>query len=286
VIYLAEAAPGSHPLVPICGDQAVNLLVLNFYYCAITPDTLVSSGIAIVVTLALIYAIVFRISRGVPGKLQWVLEAFLNYTRTLVAQNVESGARFIIPLAATIFLYILVANWLDFFPLPGGLIHPANADLNQTLAMAVLVIVLVQWYSFRVLGFKGYFRRYTKPFDMPRAFRFFPLWIALNVIEELAKPITLSLRLFGNIFAGALMVFLLGLAAGAGGLWIGFSLLGLVIWKLFDVLLIGTIQALIFFLLTIVYFGMAREGIEEVHEPAHGRVVRGHPPLPQLEERA
>jgi F-type H+-transporting ATPase subunit a len=285
MIYLAETAPGSHPLVPVCGDQALNLLVLKFYYCAITPDTLVSSAIAIVVTLALIYAVAFRVSRGVPGKLQWVLEFLLGYTRTLVAQNVEAGADFIIPLAATIFLYILLANWLDFLPLPGGLIRPANADLNQTLAMAIVVIVLVQWYSVRVLGAGGYFRRYTKPFEMHWAVRV--VFIPLNIIEEVAKPITLSLRLFGNIFAGALMVFLLGLLSGAGGLWIGLSVLGLVVWKLFDVLLIGTIQALIFFLLTIIYFGMAREGIEhEEHAQAPGRVVRGHPPLPQMEGRA
>jgi F-type H+-transporting ATPase subunit a len=277
MMFLQETLPGSHPLTSVCSGGPLNLLVLNFYYCDITADTLVSSGIAIAVTLAVIYAVAFTLRRGVPGKLQWVLEFLLDYTRNLVSQNVEAGARFIIPLAATIFLYILLANWLDLLPLPGGLIHPANADLNQTLAMAVVVIILVEWYSIRVLGLSGFFRRFTKPFDMSWAFR--APFIVLNIIEEVAKPITLSLRLFGNIFAGALMVFLLGLLAGAGGAWIGASLLGVVIWKLFDVLIIGTIQALIFFLLTIIYFGMAREGLE--HGGEHGQ-PRRQPELPQI----
>src|SRR5207302_567964 len=79
---------------------------------------------------------------------------------------------FIIPLALTLFLYILVANWIEILPL--GLfpvLHGANADLNQTLAMGLIVILVVQWYSVRVQGWAGYFRRFTKPFELPLAAR-------------------------------------------------------------------------------------------------------------------
>ena len=135
--------------------------------------------------------------------------------------------------------------------------------------MALIVIGVVQWYSVRVLGWSGYFRRFTKPFEMPLAFRigFMPF----NILEEIVKPVTLSLRLFGNIFAGAVMI---GLIAGFGELTLPFlgtiipTALGtilLTVWKAFDVIFIGFIQAFIFMLLTVIYFGMAREGLEHKH---------------------
>src|SRR5207244_10879360 len=107
------------------------------------------------------------------------------------------------PLAMTLGFYILVANWLDFFPLTEP-VHPANADLNQTLAMALVVIIVVQAYSLQVLGVRGYFRRFTKPFEMALPVRI--VVIPLNVIEEVVKPFTLPLRLSGNIFPGPLLV--------------------------------------------------------------------------------
>ncbi|MBV9100040.1 MAG: F0F1 ATP synthase subunit A, partial [Candidatus Dormibacteraeota bacterium] len=176
------------------------------------------------------------------------------------------------PIAATIFCFILVANWIDFFPLQQPVV-PANADVNLTFAMAITVIVIVQWYSIRVLGFRGYLRRYSKPFELGKFAR--AVFVPLNVIEEIAKPISLALRLFGNIFGGLVMVYILTLAfhafAGSGPILTTISplwLAALVAWKLFDVFLIGTIQAFIFMLLTIIYFGMAREGLEEEHHGA------------------
>jgi F-type H+-transporting ATPase subunit a len=120
-----------------------------------------------------------------------------------------------------------------------------------------------------VLGWKGYFRRFTKPFELPLVARI--AFMPFNVLEELVKPVTLSLRLFGNIFAGAVMI---GLIAGfgtvalpvvgtAGGTVIGAVLLS--VWKAFDVLFIGFVQAFIFMLLTVIYFGQAREGLEHQH---------------------
>jgi F-type H+-transporting ATPase subunit a len=100
-----------------------------------------------------------------------------------------------------------------------------------------------------------------------------PVWrvafTPLNVIEEIAKPVTLSLRLFGNIFAGVVMVYLISTLIPtflpSPVLGAAVSAVVLAVWKLFDVGFIGAIQAFIFFLLTIIYFGMAREGLEEEH---------------------
>ena len=256
-------APGTHPTVQVCG---------NAFFCTFNYDTLISSGIAIVVTLAVGLGVAYRLGTGKPGKLQMVLELLLGYIRSLVKEMVGEDAGFVTPIAATIFLFILFANWLDFFPLDKP-VEPAAADINLTIAMAIAVIVIVQWYSVHVLGFRGYLRRFTKPFELPLIARV--AFTPLNIIEEIAKPLSLALRLFGNIFGGLVMVFLLtlGYVAFAGSsvvqtattpLWVVL----LVAWKLFDVFLIGTIQAFIFMLLTIIYFGMAREGLEE--EGHHG----------------
>jgi F-type H+-transporting ATPase subunit a len=120
----------------------------------------------------------------------------------------------------------------------------------------------VQIYSIRILGLRGFLRRFTKPFEMAPVVR--ALFVPLNVIEELVKPITLSLRLFGNIFAGEVMIFLLTTKFPVWASWIP-----VVVWKFFDVFFVGSIQAFIFMLLTVIYFGMAREGIEEMEGHHH-----------------
>ena len=259
-LFLAEGPPGNHALSPVCGDQALNLLVIKFYYCAFTWDTLASSALAILVTLLIVFLVSRKVSSGVPGKLQWMLEAFLDYVRSLISDTVGEDATFVIPIAATIGLYILVGNWLDFFPLPGPILHPANSDLNQTLAMAIVVFLVVQWYSIKVRGIGGYLHHLTRPMELALPIRI--AFIPLNIIEEIVKPVTLALRLFGNIFAGLLMVYLLTL------LPIFISPIPIIAWKFFDVFFVGTLQAFIFMLLTIVYFGMAKEGLEEEH--GHG----------------
>ena len=108
-----------------------------------------------------------------------VLEFLLNYVRGLVRETVGADATFVVPLAATIGLYILIANWLDFLPLPKPWFFPANADLNQTLAMAIVVFVLSQGYAIRVRGIGGYLRHFLRPPFPP-----------LTIIEEVVKPVT------------------------------------------------------------------------------------------------
>ncbi len=264
IALASESIPGTHPTVSVCGGNAL--------LCTFNYDTLLSSGLALIVTLAIGIAVAATLRRGTPHRLQMIFETLLGYVRTLTADTVAEDAGFILPLAATIFFFILFANWLDVFPLVSP-VEPANADINLTLAMALVVIVIVEWYSVRVLGWKKFFYRYTHPFDAPILMR--AIFVPINVITEIAKPLSLALRLFGNIFGGVVVVYLLTLAfryfATLGGPSSAVSILPVVVlagWKVFDVFVIGTIQAFIFMLLTIIYFGMAREGLHEEHQGA------------------
>jgi F-type H+-transporting ATPase subunit a len=256
----ADAAVGTHPTIDMgCGP----LCVFNY-------DSVISSAIALIATLAVAFWIRSKLREGEPSKVQAVFEWGYDQLRSLIRTNVSDDALFIIPLAMTLFLYILIANWIEIFPLAlFPVLHGANADLNQTLAMGLIVFFVVQWYSIRVLGVGGFLRRFTKPFELPLPARI--VFIPLNLLEELVKPVTLSLRLFGNIFAGAVMI---GLIATFGTLQLPVvgslpaTLLGsllLAVWKAFDVIFIGFIQAFIFMLLTVIYFGAAREGLEHEH---------------------
>jgi F-type H+-transporting ATPase subunit a len=255
-----EAAPGTHPTIDLgCGTL-----------CTINYDSVISSLIAVIATIAIGFWVRSKLQEGKPGKVQAIFEWGYDQLRGLVRTNVSDDALFIIPLAMTLFLYILIANWIEIFPLAiFPFLHGANADLNQTLAMGLIVIIVVQWYSIKVLGLSGYLRRFTKPFELPVPARI--VFIPLNILEEAVKPVTLALRLFGNIFAGAVMIGLIASFASlnlpvvgtVGGTVIGSILL--IIWKAFDVIFIGFIQAFIFMLLTVIYFGAAREGLEHEH---------------------
>jgi F-type H+-transporting ATPase subunit a len=258
VIY-ADAV-GTHPTIDLgCGPL-----------CRFNYDSVVSSVIAVIATIAIAFWIRSRLREREPSRVQAIFEWGYDQLRALIRENVSAEALFVIPLAMTLFLFILIANWLEVFPLAlFPILHGANADLNQTLAMALIVIGVVQWYSVSVLGWKGYFLRFTKPFELPLVARI--AFMPFNVLEELVKPVTLSLRLFGNIFAGAVMI---GLIAGFGSValpvvgTVGGTVIGAVllsVWKAFDVLFIGFVQAFIFMLLTVIYFGQAREGLEHQH---------------------
>ena len=272
---IATEGYGTHPTVELgCGQ----------WWCTFNYDSVISSLLAIVLTLVIAFWLRSRLRDGPPTRTQAIFELGYDQVRGLIKDIVAEDAMFIVPIAMTLFLYILIANYLELLPLgfinqllhlPGEVIHGPNADWNQTLAMALVVIVVILWYGLRILGLKGFLLRFTRPFELPIWARF--LFIPLNILEDLTKPLTLSLRLFGNIFAGTVMIALIGgfatlslpvLGVLAGGV-IGTVLLA--IWKAFDVLFIGLLQAFIFMLLTIIYFGSAREGLEHLHHQEESR---------------
>jgi F-type H+-transporting ATPase subunit a len=211
-------------------------------------DTIISSGIAAAVIIGCALYLAWKATSGVPSGLQLTFETVTEQIEQQVEDQVGlKTAPFVVPLAVTLFVFILLANWISIVPhAVEEYVRPPTADVNLTFAMAFFVIVLVHITGIRVRGARHYFGHFLKPYAF---------MLPLEIITEVAKPFTLSLRLFGNILAGGVMVAVLSMLPGV------VEWLPIVIWKLFD-LFIGVIQAFIFALLTIIYFGFA-VGTEE-----------------------
>jgi F-type H+-transporting ATPase subunit a len=203
-------------------------------------DTIYSSIVAGVIVLGAGVYMARRATSGRPSKLQLLWETIVDAVQKQVEAMMGPVAPFVVPLAVTLFTFILIANWLELIPTQGWLVSP-SADINMTLALALLVVVWVHVAHIRQKGLRPYLSHYASPY---------PALIPLTVLEEIVKPFTLALRLFGNIFAGGIMLAIIGLIP-AWLLWLPNSL-----WKGFD-MAIGVIQAFIFALLTILYFGFA-----------------------------
>ena len=203
-------------------------------------DTIYSSIVAGLIVLVAGVYMARRATSGRPSKLQLLWETIVDAVQKQVEAMMGPVAPFVVPLAVTLFTFILIANWLELIPTQGWLVSP-SADINMTLALALLVVVWVHVAHIKQKGLRPYLSHYASPY---------PALIPLTVLEEIVKPFTLALRLFGNIFAGGIMLAIIGLIP-AWLLWLPNSL-----WKGFD-MAIGVIQAFIFALLTILYFGFA-----------------------------
>lgn len=201
-------------------------------------DTMLSTLLAGIIVLALGFAVRARATSGVPGKMQLAFETIVTGVQQQVAQSIGPSGAAVVPLALTLFVFILIANWLELVP---GIPAP-TADVNLPAAMTAVVFLLVEVAAIRSRGLGGYFKHFTKPYLV---------LTPINIVEFVSRPLSLALRLFGNIFAGGVMLLLI-----ATLLPVYVVPFGDVLWKLFD-LFIGLIQAFIFALLTILYFEMA-----------------------------
>jgi F-type H+-transporting ATPase subunit a len=250
-LYAAKTlAVGVHPTVHLFG------LVID-------TDIVTSTLLATAIFLFLGFRMRAKVTDGVPGKLQVVWEFIVDQVTDLATSAMGPKGKRYVPIGVTLFLFILISNWIGFIPSsmhPGasGEILPApTGDVNLPLAMALIVIVWVHIESFRERGFRGYFKHYTQPFKA---------LLPINIIEEITKPITLTFRLFGNLFSGGLMV-----AVMVTLLSVSVVPIGEIVWKPFD-LFIGAIQAYIFMLLTILYISFAtshEEAPDAVLEVSH-----------------
>ena len=222
------------------GDHAATAQLFGM---TISLDIVWSTLFAAAVVLVTGFMMRSRVTSGVPGKLQLFWETLVEQVCELTDSAIGPKGRKYVPLAVTIFFFLLVCNWMEIIPSGHNpeRLPPPTADINLPLAMALTVIVLVHVESVRARGAKGYFKHYLQPN---------PIFLPINVIEELTKPITLTFRLFGNIFASVLMV-----AVMVALLPIYLVPFGELIWKPFA-LFIGAIQAFIFALLTIVYLSI------------------------------
>jgi F-type H+-transporting ATPase subunit a len=225
----------------------------------VNTDTVLSTAIAAVIVIALAFFLRSRVtSTDVPSGVQLFWEAITVQMRAQIEGAIGMRiAPFVLPLAVTIFVFILISNWLSVLPLQYEehghtveLLTPAAGDINYVLALALFVFVCYHAAGIWRRGFIGH------PIKLLKGHVAF--LAPINLVEELAKPISLSLRLFGNIFAGGILVALIGLFPP----WIMWA--PNAIWKSFD-LFVGAIQAFIFSILTILYFSQAME-LDEEHD--------------------
>ncbi|HKZ73462.1 MAG TPA: F0F1 ATP synthase subunit A [Steroidobacteraceae bacterium] len=217
-----------------------------------------------------------RMGVGVPTKFQNFVELVVEFVDSQVKDTFHGSSRLIAPLALTIFCYVFLFNFMDLLPvdlLPaiahgGGVDYlkvVPSTDLNITFGLALTVFVLILFYSVKMKGLGGFVKELLfHPFGP----WLMPFNLILNLVEQVARPVSLALRLFGNLYAGEmifLLLALLTLSAGFGALltfggWLGLiaqTTLGLA-WAIFHILVI-TLQAFIFMMLTIVYLSMAHE---------------------------
>ena len=210
-----------------------------------------------------------KATSGVPGRGQAFVELVLDFVDGQVKDVFHGDRRVIGPLALTVFVWVFLMNAMDLLPvdlLPVitehlGATHfraVPTADLSLTFAMSITVFLLIIFYSFKAKGAGGYTRElFTAPFGANPL-----LWIPnflLNIVELVSKPVSLAMRLFGNMYAGELVFMLIAGLFSAGSVTLyGLGIVGYTVWGLFHLLIIS-IQAFIFMVLTVVYISMAHE---------------------------
>jgi F-type H+-transporting ATPase subunit a len=239
--------PGEHPEGHLLG-MTLNLDTIRV--------TIVAGLIVIALGFWVRAALTKETADHVPTKIQLVWETIVGEVTAQVEANLGKVNPFVVPLAVALFFFILISNWLELIPTELNksthLLPSPTADTNLTYAMAIMVMVGVWTFSIRERGFKGWVKHYFEPV---------PWMFPLEVLQDLLKPVTLALRLFGNIFAGGIMLALIAgmVSLAPAHIPVG-SVLTVVfniVWKLFDTLFLGGLQAFIFALLTVLYFGMA-----------------------------
>ncbi len=220
-----DIKPGEHWEVELAG------LSLNM-------DTILATLLAGGIVVGLGLYMVRGVTKGTPTKLQLTFEALTGWVQGQVRDGMGLKApRGLIGLAFTLFAFILISNWLAALP-SEHVLPPPTADVNLVYAMTAVVIVWLNVWAIRRSP-KAYVKHIAEPYAFLAPIEIITLYFS--------RPLSLALRLFGNIFAGGIMVSVIALLP-AYVLWLPNA--G---WKLFD-MFIGAIQALIFTLLTIIYF--------------------------------
>ncbi|MFN3791391.1 F0F1 ATP synthase subunit A [Massilia sp.] len=213
-----------------------------------------------------------KATSGVPGRFQAAVEMLVEMVESQSKSIVHGDRSFIAPLGLTIFVWVALMNMLDFLPVDMfamgfewlGLTHlfpyhrvVPTADLNGTLGISLGVLALMLYYSVKIKGLGGWLHElFAAPFGIWMA----PFNLLFNIIEYVAKTVSLAMRLFGNMYAGELLFLLIALL---GSMATAFGVIGHIIagsiWAIFHILIVF-LQAFIFMMLTLVYIGQAHEG--------------------------
>jgi F-type H+-transporting ATPase subunit a len=222
-------------------------------------DTLIMSGLIGLIIFGLLAYAARRATAGVPGPFQNFVEMAVSMVDSQVRDTFHGRSELVTPLAITIFIWVFMMNAVDLIPvdfIPGALEHAGvshwkavpTTDPNLTFAMSLTVFVLMMAYNVKFKGLGGWLHEvFTVPFGKWLA----PVNLLFRLIEDLARPISLSLRLFGNMYAGEMVFILIALL----GVW---QLPLALPWALFHILII-TLQAFVFMMLTVVYMSLAAE---------------------------
>lgn len=224
-------------------------------------DTLFFSLLTGALMLLVMWSVARKATAGVPGKLQNFVEVLFEFVDNQVKDSFPGPRGFVAPLALTIFTWVLLWNTIDMLPVdyPGLIAYKLfgieylravpSAEVNAPFALSLSVMVLIVVYSIKGKGWGGYGKElFISPFGKNPL-----LWIpnfALNVVELLSKPVSLALRLFGNLYAAEIIFVLIAMLPW----WIQFMPGGA--WAVFH-LLVVPLQAFIFMVLTIVYLSLA-----------------------------
>ena len=257
-------------------------------FWTLNVDSLVMSIVLGLLVMGLVWLVARKATSGVPSKGQAFVELIFGFVDEQV-KNIFHGNRhsFIAPTALTVFLWVLAMNAMDFLPVDGvatiaewiGGEHAKwrpvpTSDINTTFALALAVWILMIFFSIKVKGLGGWIHElFYAPFGGAKFFKpktalgalglllsplLFVANFAFNIIEYVSKPLSHSLRLFGNMYAGEVIFLLLGMWAATGlvGMVAG-AVLG-AFWSIFHILIVA-LQAFIFMMLTVVYLAMAHE---------------------------
>jgi F-type H+-transporting ATPase subunit a len=233
-------------------------------------DSLMVSTLLGFVGMGLIWWVVRGATAGVPSKRQAFVELLIEFVDDQAKGIFHHGDRnrFVAPAALTVFVWVLLMNAMDLLPVDwmakgthlisehGFRIVP-TADLNTTFALSLSVWLLTIFFAISVKGFGGWIHElFCSPFGSNPLL--WPANFLLNMIEYVSKPLSHALRLFGNMYAGEIIFFLLWLWAATGLVGTAFAaVLGLG-WAIFHILIV-VLQAYIFMMLTVVYIALAHE---------------------------
>ncbi|MES2535817.1 MAG: F0F1 ATP synthase subunit A [Pseudomonadota bacterium] len=245
-------------------------------FSIINLDTIFWSVVVGVLGSIFMFMAARRATSGVPGRFQAAVEILVEMVEDQSKAIIHGNRKFIAPLALTVFVWVLLMNALDFLPvdwaaalnllfdklglhfhIPHHRLVP-TADLNGTLGMALGVFALMIYYNVKIKGLGGFVHElFCAPFGAHPL-----LWLpnlGLNIIEFVAKTVSLGMRLFGNMYAGEL-IFLLIALLGSTATWWGFGMQVVAgsVWAIFHILIV-VLQAFIFMMLTMVYVGQAHE---------------------------
>lgn len=197
-----------------------------------------------VILIALILSIIYsRSVKRIPGRVQGAVEMGIEFLNNLVDDNMGEGKRKFVPYIGALGVYLFTFNMLGFFG-----VKPPTADYSVALGLGLTTFLIVQAYTIKKLGLVGYFKGYASPI---------PLLLPVNILERVMLPISLSLRLFGNMFAGAIIMELI-YGALNGLNFVTTMILPIPFHLYFDVF-DGTIQMIIFVMLTMINIKITSE---------------------------